>query len=188
MVQRRIAGAALAAVLVLPERMLAGDAPLVKTDWAGFQAQVARRKLAGRDARIALVSGGEIKANVIRVEDDGIVVPITKATKQWAAGKETAKVPRDGVANVRFSGTVGKAGLIGGLAGLGLGALVAGAGAAGMGNGNCEGSVCGVALAAIPVNGVTGWLIGRGFKSPAPWFFIQPPTGAPPTAPAAALP
>ena len=160
-------------MLMVTDLAAAGEEVAVKTNWTGFQEQVAQRKLRNRGARISLASGGEIKTILMRVEGNGIVVGLNRATRQWASGKEEATVPRQAVSSVRFGGKTGRGGLIGGLAGLGAGAAATAGAAAGMSGGNCEGSSCGAVLLLIPVAAVGGWLVGRATEKPAPVFVIE---------------
>ncbi len=162
------------AILMANCPSVAVERPSVTTDWAGFREQVAQRKLRNRSVRIVLASGSEIKATLTRVEENGIMVRLNRATKQWATGKEEAVLPRQAVSSVAFVGKVGRGGLIGGLVGLGAGAAIAGAAAAAEGGGTCEGGSCGAVLLLIPVLAVGGWLIGRATEKPAPVFVIQP--------------
>jgi len=160
------------AMLMAADLGSAGERMIVKTDWAGFQDQVAQRKLKNRNVRISLASGDQIKARLMRVEESGIVVSSNRATKQWVSNKGEATVPRDAISSVRFDGRVGRGGQIAGLVGLGTGAVVTGIWASGMG-GTCEGGSCGAALFLIPLAAVGGWLIGRATAQPAPLFDIQ---------------
>ncbi len=160
------------AMLMVSNLAMAAEAAVVKTNWSGFQKEVRRLNFHERGARISLVSGGEIKVLFMRVEDQGIVVRLNRATSQWKSGAQEATVPRDAVAGVRFSGKIGKKGLIGGLVGLGLGALTAGLSVAGDG-GNCEGGACGAGLVLIPLGAVGGYLLGYAKNRPAPVFVIE---------------
>jgi len=119
-----------------------------------------------------LASGDEIKAGLIRVAENGLVVSSNRATKQWLSSKGEATVPREAIFSVRFDGRVGRGGLIGGLVGLGAGAAVTGV-LARAESGTCEGSGCGMVVLLIPLAAVTGWLIGRTTAQPAPMFEIQ---------------
>jgi hypothetical protein len=91
---------------------------------------VAAAKLNRRGVRSSLISGSEIKTTLLRVEENGIIVNSNRATRQWASGKEEARVPRDLVSSVQFAGKVGRKGMIGGLISLGVGAAITGAAAA----------------------------------------------------------
>lgn len=166
--------AASIAMLLVTELIAAGQNVPVKTNWTGFREQVTQQRLTNRNVWILLASGGEIKARLIRVEENGLAVRSNPATKQWASGKEEALVPREAIASIRFDGRLGKGGLIGALAGLGAGAAVAGGAAADMGDGSCEGPSCGAVLLAIPLAAVGGYLIGRATQKAAPVFIIQP--------------
>lgn len=165
--------AALIAMLMVTDLVAAGEDVTVKTNWTGFQEQVAQRKLRNRRAHISLASGGEVKTILMRVEENGIVVGLNRETRQWTSGKQEALVPRQDISSVRFDGKTGRGGLIGGLAGLGAGAAATAGAAAGMGGGNCEGSSCGAVILLIPVAAVCGWLVGRTTQKPAPVFVIQ---------------
>lgn len=166
--------AASIAMLIVTDLVAAGQNVPVKTNWTGLREQVTQQKLMNRNVRILLASGGEIKARLIRIEENGLAVRSNPATKQWDSDKDEAMVPRDIISSVQFSGRVGKGGLIGLLAGLGAGAAVAGGVAANMGDGSCEGSSCGAVLLAIPLAAVGGYLIGRATQKIAPVFIIQP--------------
>ncbi len=160
-------------VLWAVQTMPAAEPVAVRTDWKGFQEQVAQRKLKNRRVWISVNSGGEIKATFLRVAENGLVVMPNGATKQWTSGKEEATVPREVIGMVRFGGKVGRGGLIGGLSGLGAGAAIAGGSAASMSGGKCEGSACGAVLIVIPVLAGVGYLIGHALDKPAPIFVLE---------------
>jgi hypothetical protein len=160
-------------VLLVAEAMPAAEPVAVRTDWKGFQEQVAQRKLKNRRVWISVNSGGEIKATFLRVAENGLVVMPNGATKQWSPGKAEATVPRDVIGMVRFGGKVGRRGLIGGLVGLGVGAAITGATAASMGGGECEGGACGAVAIVIPLFAVAGYLIGHALDKPAPFFVLE---------------
>ena len=170
---RRVLAASIA-LLIVTELVAAREGMVVKTNWSGFRGQVTQRKLENRSVWISLPSGDEIKCRLTRVGENGIVVRSNRATKHWTSGKGEATVPRDAISSVRFGGKVGKGGLIGGLVGLGAGAAVTGAVAAGMGGGACEGPSCGAVMVLIPLAAVGGWLVGRATAKSAPVFVIQP--------------
>jgi len=140
----------------------------------GSSLQVAQGKLRNRTAYISLAWGAEIKTFLKRVEENGDLADLNRATKRWASGKEEATVPREVISSVRFGGKVGRGGLIGGLVGLGAGAAATAGAAAGMGGGSCEGGSCGAVLLLIPLAAVGGWLVGRATEKSAPMFVIQP--------------
>jgi hypothetical protein len=166
--------AVLVAVVMGNDFAMGADRLVIKTDWAGLREQVAQRKLKDRGAQISLTSGVEINTILIRVEENGIVVRSNRATQQWTSGKGEALLPRPTVASVYFRGKVGKGGLIGGLAGLGVGAALAGAAAKSMEGGGCEGDACAAVVVLIPIVALGGWLVGRATEKPAPVFVIQP--------------
>jgi hypothetical protein len=160
-------------VLWVVQAMPAAEPVAVRTDWKGFREQVAQRKLKSRGVRISMVSGGEVKADFLRVAENGLVVKSNSKTKQWASGKEEATVPREVISMVRFGGKVGRGGLIGGLLGLATGAAITGAVAASMGGGECEGGACGAVIVLIPLLAGAGYLIGHAMDQPAPIFVLE---------------
>jgi len=148
----------------------AAERELLTLDWTHFRREVENRKLLNRTARIVLTEGGEFKALVRKIEEDGIIVMANRSTRAWAAGGQNAKIPRDLVASIRFNGRTGKGGLIGGLAGLGASAAIVGGTA---GTVDCEGAACGAVLLYIPICALAGYLIGRVTMKPAPAFRIE---------------
>lgn len=161
--------------MLIPGSAGAAAREVIRTDWGGFQQAVATRKLADRSVQITLVSGGEFKTRLRSVSDSGLAVRATRETKQWAAGKKDANIPRDQIRSLRFSGRVGHRGLIG--AGVGLGAGVATAVAITKSI-SCDEIGCLVLVApavAIPVTGaVAGYFIGRATAPQLPEFILTP--------------
>jgi hypothetical protein len=148
--------------------MGAAEREVIRTDWSGFQKEVASRRLKGGSIRVA-AAGKEIKTELVDVLDSGLAVRPTRATKQWGD-----KIPKDQVTSVRFNGRTGKRGLVGALVGLGAGAGI-GAGVA------SENEVSeGIGSAIIPAIGVgiaiggavAGYFIGRSMDTPIPEFIL----------------
>ena len=83
------------AVLLVVQLIWAGEAPRIKTDWKGFQQQVARHKLGNRTARISLITGETISTFFLNTSDDGLVVQTDKNTRKWAMKEGNALVPND---------------------------------------------------------------------------------------------
>jgi hypothetical protein len=160
-------------IVFLTVQALTAAESAVKTTWSGFQEQVIRLKLNKRAAWISVSGGTKFKATFLRAEDGGMVVKTNQETKRWATQDGEAMISRDSVQTVRFTGKIGRRGLIGGLAGLGAGAGVAGAAAANGGGGNCEGGACGAALLVIPMLAGLGYLVGHALDKPAPSFIIE---------------
>lgn len=168
---RSLVAVTMAAILAAPSAPAAESA--IKTTWSGFQQQATRQKLSSRAARISLDTGGEFKATFLRAEDDGLVVRANKQTRRWATSRGEAKIPRDSVSGIRFTGKVGRGGLIGGLAGLGAGAGIVAALASSWSSGDCEGNSCGGVLLLIPVLAVVGYFAGHAVDKRAPAFLIE---------------
>jgi len=160
------------AVLLGVQAVSAAEPVVARTDWNGFQRQVTQRRLNNRTARISLTTGEEIKAVVLKTNQDGLVVEANRKTGPWNTSGGQAVVPKGVISIVKFTGKTGHGGMIGGLAGLAAGGAIAGAGASSQA-GNCEGGACGIILLAIPAFGVAGYLIGRAVSAPAPTFVIE---------------
>lgn len=159
------------AALLLIQTVSASESVRTTTDWNGFQQQVTQRRLHNRTAWISLTTGDTVKVFFLRAAADGLVVQANRKTRQWTTKAGESMVPRDLVSAVRFTGRIGRGGLIGGLAGLGAGAGIAAAAAANGGS-CCEGSTGGAVLLAIPALAGAGYLIGRAMGQPAPSFVI----------------
>jgi hypothetical protein len=129
------------------------------------------RKLVKRTVRITLAGGGEIKSTLVGVEDNGLIIKATKATKQWASGPEQARIPREQVSAVRFGGRIGHRGLIGGLVGLGAGVAIPVGISASRGYEEVPAALGAIVLG--PVSGIAGYLVGLAMDKPAPEFFIK---------------
>jgi len=156
----------------------AADREVIKTNWSEFQTQASSRHLVGRTARIRLAGGEEVKAKVTSVSDSGLTVPLRRATRQWASGKE-AVIPKTQIRSVAFEGRTGHRGLIGAVAGLAAGLAIGTVAAYSTG---ALDSVEGPAIIAAPVAiaagsigaGVAGYYIGRATAPGLPEFDIQP--------------
>ena len=159
-------------VLLVVQVISAEEVARIKTDWSGFQQQVARRTLDNRKARVSLSTGETLNTFVFSTSDDGLVVQTDRYTRRWATKGGKALVPRTIIIGVEFRGRVGRGGLIGGLAGLGAGAGAAAA-AASAEDGKCEGATCGGTLVFIPLLAVGGYFIGRVASKNAPSFIIE---------------
>jgi hypothetical protein len=158
------------AVLLAGQTLFAAERSAVRTDWNGFREQVAQLKLKNRDARIGLTAGADIKALFVRAEENGVVVRLDRALRQWKISETEAMVPRDSVASVRFGGRIGHRGLIGGLAGLGLGAAL---GAAATQGNNIGAPVTALGAVAFSIGlGLLGYNVGHFSDRRAPSFFI----------------
>lgn len=165
------------AVLLVGQSVIAAEPTVTKTNWTGFQGRVALLKLEERRALILLNTGSEVKAFVLRAEEIGLLVRRNKATNQWATGPKEAMLPRDIISSVRFTGKMGRHGLLGGLAGAGAGlAIIAGVVAA-SGGIQTESAASMVAVLLSPVwvvaGTVAGYHIGRAADKPAPTFIIE---------------
>jgi hypothetical protein len=164
---------ALAAIL-LAEPIVAAEREVIQADWARFQQRVSGLKLEGRSVRVSLRGGGLVKTNLLRVKDDGMVVRLTRAVKQWKSGEEVAQIPKEQVAGVRFGGRIGHRGLIGALGGFGAGV---GIGVAVATSVDCYEGAC---IAVLPAAGaalagagaLAGYFIGRATGRPAPEFVL----------------
>jgi hypothetical protein len=130
-------------------------------------------KLKNRYVTITLSSGNKIKNILNSIDEDSIVVAPTRATRQWTAGQQEARVPRDLVSSVQFSGKIARNGLIGGLVGSGGSAVAVGLRLANRDGGNCEAGGCFLEIMYIPLAGLAGYLIGHAKDKPAPTFIIE---------------
>lgn len=114
---------ALAGMLLVESAALGRE--VVRADWGAFRKQVETRRLMGRSARIVFTGGDRVGTTILSIDDTALEVRSTRSTKSWNTGNERARIPRDQVRSVRFSGRMGSKGrLIGGLAGLGGGAAI----------------------------------------------------------------
>ena len=165
-------------LLIAAAPAIAAEREVIKTNWSEFQNQTSSRQLVGRTARIRLAGGGQVKAKVTSVSDSGLTVPTSRATKQWASGKE-AVIPKGQVRSVAFEGRTGHRGLIGALIGLGAGVAIGTAAAYGAG---AFDTIEGPAIIAAPATiaagsigaAVAGYYIGRRTDRRLPEFDIQP--------------
>ena len=166
---------ALALVGMLLVESTASGREVVRADWSVFRKQVEARNLMGRSARIVLTSGGRVGTTILSMDDTALEVRSTRSTKSWNTGNDRARIPRDQVLSVQFSGRMGSRGrLIGALAGGGGGAAVGvavGYGVSGpSGPEQILAPAVGVAIAVIGL--VAGYFIGRTADQPAPEFEI----------------
>lgn len=92
-----------------------------------------------------------LRAELIRIDENALVVSVNRSTQQWLDGRE-AKIPRTMVDSVQSTSRVGHKRLLGGLAGLAAGF---GAGAAAV-SGDAE--VTGRGMGIPLVSGVGGAL------------------------------
>ncbi len=151
----------------------AAEREVIRTEWSGFQKQIADRRLTGHSARVT-TGTKSVKTEVRGVSDTELVVRATRGTKQWSGGSGEARIPKDEVTSVRFDGRVGKKRLVGALAGLGAGAGIAAVTVA-----QTEVSE-GVGIILIPIFGVAiaaggalaGYFIGCAADQPAPEFIL----------------
>jgi hypothetical protein len=167
---------ALALVGMLLVESAASGREVVRADWGVFRKQVEARRLMGRSVRIVLTSGERVGTTILSIDDTALEVRSTRATKSWNTGNERARIPRDQVRSVRFSGRMGSKGrLIGALAGLGGGAAIGSATAYRVSGPSGPEQVLapavGVAIAAIGF--VAGYFIGRTADKLAPEFVIE---------------
>ena len=160
------------ALLLVVQLIWAKETPRIKTDWKGFQQQVARHKLGNRKALVSLITGETISTFFLNASDEGLVVQSDKNTRKWAMKEGNALVPRTIVSGVEFRGKIGRGGVIGGLTGLGAGAGAAAA-AVSSARGNCEGVSCLGGLVLIPVLAIGGYFIGHAADKRAPSFIIE---------------
>jgi hypothetical protein len=169
----RLFAIALAAILAA-EPLSAARHEVIKSDWDGFLRYVSALKLNGRSVRIRFLNGGEVKSSLVEATNAFLVVGANRATKQWSSGQDMARIPREQVASLRFSGRVGNHGRLGLIAGLGAGAGVAAALTTKVGcyEGPCVIvlPVAGVTVTAI--GGVAGYFVGRSTGRPAPEFVL----------------
>jgi hypothetical protein len=169
----RLFAIALAAILAA-EPLSAARREVIRSDWDGFLRYVSALKLNGRNARIRFLNGGEVKSNLVEATNAFLVVRANRATKQWSSGQDLARIPREQIASLRFSGRVGNHGRMGLLAGLGAGAGVAAAVTTKI---DCYEGACIIVLpvagvAMMAIGGVTGYFIGRSTGRPAPEFVL----------------
>jgi hypothetical protein len=124
--------------------------------------------------RVFLTDETELKAKIVRIEDDGLVVSRSRSTRAWDTGAEEAKIPRQMIGRIRVNGRVGKGGRIGALIGLGAGAAVtAGTWAYYQGFDRESGFYVTAATAIlIPAGALGGYLTGRFTNRLAPEFVI----------------
>jgi len=164
------------AAILLAGPLAAAEREILQTDWNHFQQRVAGLKLEGRSVRVRLRGGGELKTNLLRVEDTGLAVRLTRAARQWKSGEDTARIPKEQVAAVRFGGRMGHRGLIGALAGLGAGAGIGAAVATSIEcyEGACVAVVPAAGAAIAGIGTVAGYFIGRATGRPAPEFVLTP--------------
>ena len=152
----------------------AADREVIRTDCAGFERQVAARKLEGRAVRVRLSGGGEAKTSLVRVVSETLIVRATRATRQWRSSGGEAAIPRQQVLGVQFTGRSGHSALIGTLAGLGGGAAIGAAIATQSGVNEGWGIIliplAGAGIAIL--GGVAGYLIGRSVARSGPEFVI----------------
>ncbi len=169
----RIIAVALAAML-LTEPVLAVEPEVVRTSWSDFQQQISARRLAGRNLRITLADGNTVKTNLLEATDAALVVRATRAARQWKSTDGYARIPREQVAAVRFSGRTGTHKLIGtlagGLAGGGIGAAVGTS--MGCNEGSCMVVQPAVGAAFLITGIVAGYFVGRAMGTPAPEFVL----------------
>jgi len=149
---------------------------VVRADWGNFRKQVESRKLLDRSARIVLIGGERVSSTILAIDESALEVRSTRATKSWNTGNERARIPREQVRSVRFSGRMGSRGrLIGALAGGGGGAavgLAVGYGISGpSGPEQVMAPAVGVAIGVIGF--LAGYFIGRSADEPAPEFVIE---------------
>ena len=134
-----------------------------------FPAAGGAQRLNNRAVWSSLRTGERIKLFLKKTSEDGLVVHANGRTKEWNLGKGEAKVPRAMIQSVRFTGKVGRGGLIGGLAGLGAGGALIGAAA----TGESEGYVRAASLLAPILFGVAGYFVGSVFSPSAPAFVFE---------------
>lgn len=163
---------AIVLVLLMSAVFLPAAPPVAtQTDWDGFLAQVAQQKLKDRPAWISLRSGERFKTQFIAATQDGVVVSSDRNTSEWSTGKGKSLVPRRVIQGVEFTGKVGRRGMIGGLAGLGLGIALFGAALSG-GTG-VEGPAVAGLVVFVPAFGLGGYYLGRSKDRPAPAFTFE---------------
>jgi hypothetical protein len=124
---------------------------------------------------VFLNNGTDFKAQIRRIEDDGLVVNRTGSTRLWETGPSEAKIPRALIARVRINGRIGKRGLIGGLIGAGAGAAFTTGTWAYYRGVDRETGFYNTAAAAtsIPAGALAGYLIGRFSSKLAPEFVMR---------------
>jgi hypothetical protein len=135
---------------------------VVRTDWNSLQRQLGRQKKI-KHVRVQLRSGEAIKTDVNEIRDDGLVI------------KRQRLIPKDQVASLRLSGRRGNGRLYGTLIGLGAGAGVGGAIAAGTSDINEGVFVIVRPLMVVAITGVgavTGYFIGNAMDRQAPEFIV----------------
>lgn len=154
--------------LVMPLAVSAGEPQTLRTNWDGFQLEVTHRKLLKRTARVSLSSGDVVKAFVVKVSGEGLVIRPDPKTEQWTSIRDDGTtIPRELVSRVSF-GKVGHRGLIGFLIGFG-----AGSGATALAAQGCEHRDCALAMMVIPVGAVAGYFVGHAASPSAPLFVIE---------------
>jgi hypothetical protein len=123
---KQIVSIALSAIL-LTSPLAAAPREVVRTDWNGLQEQVSARRLTGRQVRISLTGGREIKTELLNLVDDGLVAPSGRNTKQWGTKGKQVTIPKDQIVSLQFERTVGRGRAIGTIAGAGTGAAISAA-------------------------------------------------------------
>ena len=153
--------------LVMP-LVSAGEPQPIRTNWDSFRLEVIHRKLLKKTARVSLTTGDVVKAFVMKVTGDGLVIRPDPKTERWTSIRDDGTtISRELVSSVAF-GKVGHCGLIGFLVG-----LSGGAGGAALAAQGCEHSDCGAALAVIPAAAVAGYFVGHAVSPAAPIFVIE---------------
>lgn len=146
----------------------------MRADWSVFRKQVDARNLMGHSARIVLTSGDRVGTTIHSLDDTALEVRSTRSAKNWNTGNDRARIPRDQVRSVQFSGRMGSRGrLIGALAGGGGAAVGVAVGYGVSGPSGPEqilAPAVGVVIAVIGF--VAGYFIGRTADQPAPEFEI----------------
>ncbi len=100
---------------ILAPWLTAADQEVIETDWTGLRQRLASSASQGRAFRVVLLDGREFRANLVRVEDDALVV----------RSPGEARIPRAELAAIQQKGKRGRGRLVGTLVGAALMAIAA---------------------------------------------------------------